>query len=44
VLGLPAARDVADDPWSNYYRWQNIDFRMRFAALHARLAEEEKTP
>jgi len=41
VLGLPADREAADDPWSNYYRWQNVDFKARFAALHVRLAEEE---
>jgi tetratricopeptide (TPR) repeat protein len=41
VLGLPADREAADDPWSNYYRWQNTNFKMRFVALHARLAEEE---
>jgi tetratricopeptide (TPR) repeat protein len=41
LLDLPAAREEADDPWSNYYRWQNVDFKTRFAALHARLAEEE---
>lgn len=38
---LPATRGAADDPWSNYYRWRNADYRSRFAALHARLVEEE---
>jgi hypothetical protein len=41
VLGLPAGREAAADPWTNYYRWQNMDFKQRFAALHARLAGEE---
>jgi tetratricopeptide (TPR) repeat protein len=41
VVALPASRNMVDDPWSNYYRWQNSDFKTRFAALHARLAEEE---
>jgi hypothetical protein len=41
VLALPARREMADDPWSRYYRWQNMDFKARFTALHSLLLEEE---
>jgi len=41
VLGLPAGREASADPWSHYYRWQNMDFKTRFQALHAQLAGEE---
>jgi tetratricopeptide (TPR) repeat protein len=35
VLALPPARDIAADPWWRYYRWQQVDFKARFAELHA---------
>jgi predicted Zn-dependent protease len=38
VEGLPRERTAASDPWTVYYRWQNVDFKARFAALHAMLA------
>jgi len=41
VLALPAGRETADDPWLRYYRWQNMDFKARFTALHSLLLEEE---
>jgi tetratricopeptide (TPR) repeat protein len=41
VLALPAGRDVADDPWSQYGRWQDRDFKVRFTALHSLLLSEE---
>jgi tetratricopeptide (TPR) repeat protein len=40
VLDLPAGREASADPWSSYYRWQNVDFKTRFQALHAQLAGE----
>jgi hypothetical protein len=35
VLALSQARDMAADPWWRYYRWQQADFKARFAELHA---------
>jgi tetratricopeptide (TPR) repeat protein len=42
VVELPGERTAASDPWTFYYRWQNVDFKARFAALHAMLAD--RTP
>ena len=41
VIALPADRGTDEDPWSIYYRWQNMDFKARFSALHAWLPQEE---
>jgi tetratricopeptide (TPR) repeat protein len=38
VVELPSERTRTSDPWALYYRWQNVDFKARFAALHAMLA------
>jgi tetratricopeptide (TPR) repeat protein len=40
VEGLPRERTAASDPWAVYYRWQNVDFKARFTALHAMLGGE----
>ena len=40
VEGLPRERAAASDPWTVYYRWQNVDFKARFTALHAMLGGE----
>ena len=40
VLALPQARQTEHDPWWSYDRWQQVDFKARFAELHALLQVE----
>jgi tetratricopeptide (TPR) repeat protein len=40
LLALPRTRPDESDPWWRYYRWQQTDFKARFAELHALLHAE----